>query len=93
LWALRRESSQPDKQEGGRLPREVLAPFVGLRNDIQSSATGDKGRWTLELKRARATEDRENDVQFTDPGLPYYFGLSVHDSGGMRSARTRGGTH
>jgi len=64
---------------GDRLPREVLAPFVGSRGDIQSGAVWDKGRWTLELKRARATEDKENDVQFTDPGRPYYFGISVWD--------------
>lgn len=51
-----------------------------MRGDIQSSATWDKGRWTLELKRARAT--RENDVQFTDPGPPYDFGLPVHDNEG-----------
>lgn len=64
---------------GDRLPREVLAPFVGSRGDIQTGAVWEKGRWTLEMKRARATEDKENDIQFTDPGRPYYFGISVWD--------------
>lgn len=64
---------------GDRLPREVLAPFVGSRGDIQTGAVWEKGRWTLEIKRARATEDKDNDVQFTDPGRPYYFGISVWD--------------
>ena len=63
---------------GNRLPREVLAPFVGSRGDVQSGAVWEKGRWTLELKRARATEDKENDVQLTGSG-PYYFGISVWD--------------
>ena len=37
---------------------------------------------TLELRRARDTGDKENDVQFTDPSRPYYFGISVHDDAG-----------
>lgn len=65
---------------GDRLPREVLAPFTGSRGDIQAGAVWDRGRWTVELKRARATEDKENDVQLTGPG-PYYFGISVWDDG------------
>jgi hypothetical protein len=63
---------------GHRLPREVLAPFTGSRGDIQAGAVWDKGRWTVELKRARDTGDKENDIQFTGPG-PYYFGISVWD--------------
>jgi hypothetical protein len=64
---------------GDRLPREVLAPFVGSRGDVQSGAVWDKGRWTVELKRALVTEDKANDVQFAEPGRPYYFGMSVWD--------------
>jgi len=63
---------------GDRLPREVLAPFTGSRGDIQAGAAWDRGRWTLELRRALVTEDKEHDVQFTGPG-PYYFGLAVWD--------------
>lgn len=63
---------------GDRLPREILAPFAGSRGDVQAGAVWDKGRWTLELKRALVTDDKENDVQFTGPGS-YYFGVSVWD--------------
>ena len=69
-------------KKGDRLPREVVAAFAGSRGEIQAAAAWEKGRWTLELKRARATGDKENDVQFTDPARPYYFGLAVHDDSG-----------
>ena len=67
---------------GDRLPREVLEKPVGSRGDIGTKAVWDKGRWTLEVKRARDTGEKENDIQFTDPGRPYYFGISVHDNQG-----------
>lgn len=64
---------------GDRLPREVLEKPVGSRGDIEAKAVWERGRWTLEMKRARDTGDKENDVQFTDSERPYYFGISVHD--------------
>ena len=67
---------------GDRLPREVLEKPVGSRGDIEAKGVWDKGRWTLELRRARDTGDKENDVQFTEPNRPYYFGISVHDDAG-----------
>ncbi len=67
---------------GDRLPREVLEKPVGSRGDIEAKGVWEKGRWTLEMKRARDTGDKENDVQFTDAGRPYYFGISVHDDAG-----------
>jgi hypothetical protein len=67
---------------GDRLPREVLEKPVGSRGDVEAKAVWDKGRWTMEMKRARDTGDKENDIQFTHPGHPYYFGISVHDDAG-----------
>ena len=49
---------------------------------MQAAATWERGRWTLELKRARASDDKENDAQFTDAARPYYFALAVHDNTG-----------
>lgn len=65
---------------GDRVPREVLEKPVGSRGDIEAGAGWVNGRWTLEVKRARDTGDKANDVQFTDPARPYYFGISVHDN-------------
>lgn len=67
---------------GDRLPREVVDRITGSRGDIEAKGVWDRGRWTLELRRARETGDREHDVQFTEAGRPYLFGLSVHDSAG-----------
>lgn len=67
---------------GDRLPREVLEKPVGSRGDIEAKGVWDKSRWTLEFRRARDSGDKENDVQFTDPSRPYYFGISVHDDAG-----------
>ena len=67
---------------GDRLPREVLEKPVGSRGDIEAKAVWEKGRWTLEVKRARDTGDKENDVQLTEAGRPFYFGISVHDDAG-----------
>ena len=49
---------------------------------MQAAATWERGRWTLELKRSRATDDKDHDVQFADAGRPYHFGLAVHDDSG-----------
>ncbi len=65
---------------GDRLPREVLEKPVGSRGDVEAKGVWANGRWTLEMKRARDTGDKENDVQFVDPERPYYFGISVHDN-------------
>lgn len=67
---------------GDRLPREVLDKPSGSRGDLEARAVWERGRWTLEIKRARDTGDKDNDVQFTAAGRPYYFGISVHDNAG-----------
>lgn len=64
---------------GDRLPLETLARPAGSRGDIDARGAWANGRWSLETKRARVTEDKQNDIQFTGAG-PYYFGISVHDN-------------
>jgi ethylbenzene dehydrogenase len=77
------ELKDPAKLKAGdRLPREVLEKPVGSRGDVEARGVWDKGRWTLEVRRARDTGDKENDVQFIDADRPHYFGISVHDSAG-----------
>jgi len=65
---------------GDRLPLETVTRPAGSRSDVDAQGVWKDGRWTLEFRRARATEDKQNDVQFVDPGRPYYFGISVHDN-------------
>ena len=62
---------------GDRLPREILGPPVRPRAGIDARGVWERGRWTVELRRALATGD-PHDVQFAGPG-PFYFGVSIHD--------------
>jgi len=76
---------------GDRLPREVLEKPTGSRGDIEAKAVWERERWTLEIRRARETGDRENDVQFADASRPHYFGISVHDNAGDEDHSHTGG--
>lgn len=69
-------------KSGDQLPREVLDKPVGSRGDIEARGVWDKGRWTLEMKRARDSGDKEHDIQFTDAARAYLFGISVHENAG-----------
>lgn len=62
---------------GDRLPREVVEPPAGPRAAIEARGIWERGRWTVELRRALTTGNPD-DVQFTGPG-PFYFGVSIHD--------------
>jgi len=73
---------------GARLPMEVVERPHGSAGDVEAKGAWEKGglvavsRWTLEIRRARVTEDKENDIQFTDPARAYPFGIAVHDNVG-----------
>lgn len=62
---------------GDRLPREVLAPATGPRAAIEARGVWERGRWTVELRRALETGSAD-DVQLTGPG-PFPFAVSIHD--------------
>lgn len=79
---LRKDAADAKDQKfksGDKLPRDVVDKPSGSRGDVQAAAAWSGGRWTLELKRARETADKQHDVQFTDAAKGYLFGLSVHD--------------
>jgi hypothetical protein len=69
-------------KKGDRLPLETIARPGGSRGDIEARGEWVRGRWTLELKRARSTGDKKHDVQFTQTGKPYPFAISVHEDSG-----------
>lgn len=71
------------------VPREVLEKPGGSRGDVAAKGIWKKGKWTLELKRARNT-GHDDDIQFDDPGATYYFGLSVHNNSGEDNHATSG---
>lgn len=68
---------------GDVVPGIIVAPFTGSRADIEARAVWKGNQWTLEAKRKLATtgdKAGEQDVQFTDPKKPYYFGVAVFDN-------------
>jgi len=68
---------------GHRLPSILVAPFTGSRGDISAKAVWNGGKWLLEFKRKRITNGENakiEDVQFSDLGKTYYFGVSVFDN-------------
>lgn len=69
-------------KEGDTTPGYVLARPKGSRGDVDAAGVHKDGRWTLELGRTLATEDKEHDVQFDDLTKTYYFGMSVFDNDG-----------
>ncbi|MBU1566161.1 MAG: ethylbenzene dehydrogenase [Proteobacteria bacterium] len=70
-------------KEGAIMPGIEISPLLGGRADILASNRYDNGTWTLEVQRALKT-DGENadtqDVQFTDKGKSYPFGIAVFDN-------------
>jgi hypothetical protein len=70
---------------GDMIPGITKSAAVGDRGDISAGWSYTDGMWTLELGRALETGS-EFDVQFSDPALPYYFGIAVFDNAQVRHA-------
>lgn len=70
-------------KEGAIIPGIEIAPLAGGRADILSRSNHENGTWTLEVQRALKTEGENadtQDVQFTDKGKTYPFGIAVFDN-------------
>ncbi len=68
---------------GDIIPGIEISPLVGGRADILASNHYENGMWTLEVMRSLKTEGADvdkQDVQFTDKGKSYPFGISVFDN-------------
>jgi hypothetical protein len=70
-------------KEGDMVPGIVVSPFEGSRGDISAKADYKDGVWTIELKRKLETSGDNvdtQDIQFTDMGKSYPFGVAVFDN-------------
>ena len=70
-------------KEGDVVPGISIQPMMGGRADILSRNHHENGMWTLEVMRALKTEGENaetQDVQFTDMGKAYPFGIAVFDN-------------
>ncbi|MDF1595307.1 MAG: ethylbenzene dehydrogenase-related protein [Acidimicrobiia bacterium] len=68
---------------GDRVPGIYKAEFTGDRSDISAEWTYADGTWTVEIARAMTTGS-EFDVQFSDMGATYYFGVATFDNAQVR---------
>lgn len=70
-------------KEGDRIPGIVVSTFEGPRGDITAKADWKDGVWTIELQRKLKTTGENSDtqdIQFTDMGKSYTFGVAVFDN-------------
>jgi hypothetical protein len=68
---------------GDRVPGIMSTPFTGSRGDIWARGAWKDGQWTIEIKRKLVTTGEKaeiQDVQFSDLGKTYHFGVSVFDN-------------
>jgi hypothetical protein len=85
FWLLKSEAVPfvDTFKEGDMLPGIILSPFEGPRADISGKGVYKDGMWTVEAKRALHTTGENSDtqdVQFTDMGKTYPFGIAVFDN-------------
>ncbi|WP_415888674.1 ethylbenzene dehydrogenase-related protein [Neptuniibacter sp. SY11_33] len=73
-----------DKFEPGAVIGGIVAQAAeGSRGDLQARGEWKDGFWTLEIKRKLVTEHPKSkiqDVQFSDLGKQYLFGVTVFDN-------------
>lgn len=68
---------------GDMVPGIMVSPFEGPRGDILAQANYANGMWTIELQRKLKTTGENSDtqdIQFTDMGKSYPFGIAVFDN-------------
>lgn len=68
---------------GDVVPGIDIQPMMGGRADILARNHYENGMWTLEVMRSLQTEGENvetQDVQFTDKGKAYPFGIAVFDN-------------
>ncbi len=65
-------------KSGDKIARELLAPWVGSRGDIESKGVYANGRWTVVMHRKLDT-GHDDDIKLV-PGKAYPFGISVFDN-------------
>jgi hypothetical protein len=70
---------------GDEVASIIVAPYTGDRGAISSGMKWADGKWTFEFSR-KLTTPSKYDVQFSDLGRTYGFGLAVYDNAQVRHA-------
>jgi hypothetical protein len=70
---------------GDEIASIIVAPFTGDRGAISSGMRWQDGKWTFEFAR-KLTTPSKFDVQFSDLGKLYGFGIALYDNAQVRHA-------
>ena len=70
---------------GDEVSSIIVAPFTGDRGDITTGAKWANGKWTIEIARKLVTGSKF-DVNFSDLGKNYGFGMALFDNAQVRHA-------
>jgi len=70
---------------GDEVASIMIAPYTGDRGDIKLGVKWANGKWTAEMSRKLATGSKF-DVQFSDMGKEYHFGVAFFDNAQVRHA-------
>lgn len=70
---------------GDEVASVIVAPFKGDRGDVSVGARWEKGKWTVEIARKLVTGSKF-DVDFSDLGKSYAFGIGLFDNAQVRHA-------
>ena len=70
---------------GDEVSSILIAPFAGDRGDIATSTKWANGKWTIEIARKLVTGSKV-DVNFSDLGKTYGFGIAFFDNAQVRHA-------
>ena len=68
---------------GDEVAGMIVKPFAGSRGDVICASKWADGAWTIEFKRKLVTTGEkaaEQDVQFSDLGKAYAFGVAIFDN-------------
>ena len=76
---------------GSYIPGIVKSVITGDRGDISAAWKWENGVWTIEFSRKLVTAS-ETDVEFSDLGGTYYFGLAIFENAQVRHAFQGGST-
>lgn len=77
---------------GDEVASILVEPFTGERGVIKTSAKWVNGKWTVLIERPLKTASKY-DVQFTDLGKVYGFGVAMFDNAQVRHAQVREPLH
>jgi hypothetical protein len=67
-----------------------IKPGTGSRGEVSVWENWADGEWTVKIRRSRATSTIEEDVQFTELGVPYWFSVGIMNGAAIAHSTPNG---